>query len=561
MYFKQSWYHEFLLYRETVQPNFGTNQTSVGWVSDAYTAEFRSSSQQEDIASVIPAEGTNCGGSSKETADVLICMGAGVKSQDSPYDEFSNETPEAEQGQSAHALDELDLIMEQDKARTHQQSLDQESVSEERRRESEARVQRITAQERARVAKGGIYMKVRHQGLPLLLETHGGLHEIMTCYDTGTQDNHMSYAKAIELGYNINPSPRRETGFQLPNGKIIKAMGQVVVAVHFARQVGSEAPSMICHFNVFQRLALPVLIGMTFLQATETITKYTSRMVDLPTTWKRSLRLCAVGNAINQVACTIDGRELSTAVDTGPEIDLVSSEYAVSHDSQRDYGCEELELADGSLEYTRGFVDVTINTSTRSSPIRRWYMDDWKFRIVRFHSLEHFQFDEREVFAHGFRTTTPLTERMMIPLKPIETSLAQAGDALGKKTTTIRRSSASRLRGWLSTVKRQRSRSTPGKHELSLLLPSPFLTTGQPTASPMRQTGVTSQARANELPQMIIELDQAENRRLDQIERRGTSATDDIDKQRYTDEREKLILELRSSTSTPASLTRKQSVA
>ncbi|KAI4699571.1 hypothetical protein J4E81_004596 [Alternaria sp. BMP 2799] len=168
----------------------------------------------------------------------------------------------------------------------------------------------------------------------------------------------MSRAKAIELGYTIKPSPSTEAGFQLPNGKIIKAVGQVVVAVQFARQMGSEAASMTCRFNVFERLALPVLIGMTFLQATETITKYTSRMVDLPTTWKRSLRLCAVGNATNQVACTIDGRKAFAAADTGSEIALVSGEYAKKHGLLRDYGCEELELADGSLEYTTGFADI-----------------------------------------------------------------------------------------------------------------------------------------------------------------------------------------------------------
>ena len=47
---------------------------------------------------------------------------------------------------------------------------------------------------------------------------------------------------------------------------------------------------------------------------------------------------------------------------------------------------------------------------------------------------------------------------------------------------------------------------------------------------------------------LISELDQAENRRLDQIERRGISAADDVQKERYELERTKLLDELRSLT-------------
>ena len=66
------------------------------------------------------------------------------------------------------------------------------------------------------------------------------------------------------------------------------------------------------------------------------------------------------------------------------------------------------------------------------------------------------------------------------------------------------------------------------------------------------QNDAISQDLANVIPHLIITLDQAENRRLDRIERRGASAADDMDKRRYTDDREKLLLELQKLNNTLA---------
>jgi len=222
----------------------------------------------------------------------------------------------------------------------------------------------------------------------------------MTCYDTGTHEDHMSQAKAIELGYTISTNPGIEADFQLPNGKTMKAVGSVSVNVQFARQVGSEEAPRTCRFNLFERLAPPVFIGMAFLQATETITKYTSRMVDIPTAWKRSLHLGALGSTTNQVACEIGGWETFATADTGSDIALVSAEFATKHGLRRDYGCEELQLADGSLEYTRGFVDFHVGVYTLKPSIAnkrvlhlpQKNMGDLKYKIVRFHILENLQF-------------------------------------------------------------------------------------------------------------------------------------------------------------------------
>jgi hypothetical protein len=131
---------------------------------------------------------------------------------------------------------------------------------------------------------------------------------------------------------------------------------------------------------------------MAFLDATETHSKHASRLASLPSGWKRSLRLCAIDNATNQAACLINGREVNATADTadtGAEIALVSGEYAMRHGPPQYSGCEELELADGSREYTSGFGDVKIVVRIRNTGTK----EDWVAKTVRFHVLMNLHFD------------------------------------------------------------------------------------------------------------------------------------------------------------------------
>lgn len=227
------------------------------------------------------------------------------------------------------------------------------------------------------------------KGLPLLFQSTTGARELITKYDSGTHDNHMSLDLATEMGYEIDTSEASRGSFQLPTGKIIEAIGRVSAQVRFAKDPDHEDGRVICFFNVFSRLASPVLIGMTFLKATETITKYTQRLVDLPPSVKRSFSLCAVGNATNRVCCIIDGRDVVASADTGSELALMSGAYAARHGLLREYSCEVLELADGSLEYTSGFADVVVQVKDRTI----FGKETFTKKMVRFHVLKHLQFD------------------------------------------------------------------------------------------------------------------------------------------------------------------------
>jgi predicted aspartyl protease len=227
------------------------------------------------------------------------------------------------------------------------------------------------------------------KGLPLVFEQGTETKLIMTGHDTGTEDNHMSLELANSIGYEIATADASKKHFQLPNGDIIKAIGTVIACVRFAQGQVTETSFITCHFNVFSNLALPALIGMAFLNATETLSKHTSRLAPLPSGWKRSLRLCSLGSATNQITCLLNGRQVMATADTGAEIALVSSDYAMRYGLLQNYSCEELELADGSREYTSGFGDVKLAIRTCETSEKQ----SWISKTVRFHVLERLCFD------------------------------------------------------------------------------------------------------------------------------------------------------------------------
>ncbi|KAL1606262.1 hypothetical protein SLS60_003664 [Paraconiothyrium brasiliense] len=274
--------------------------------------------------------------------------------------------------------------------------------------------------------------KVR-KGLPLCFSTTAGTQEILTKYDTGTMANHMSLDLAKELDYDIDYSPHSQGQFTMANGKIVTAVGRITTDVTFLGDGKGE--KMTCYFNVFKSLAFPALIGMAFLHATETLSKYTSRLVDLPMDYRRSLRLCAVGEATNQVHCVINGNGIVAHADTGAEIALISAECATREKLVIEENCEELMLADGSIDHTTGFTDVNFR------PKR-----DWQSKTVRFHVLTGLQFDilldedlvnDFDVFrnkacslVNGMREMIPSLAPVIHLGSKLERAVANAGDKM-----------------------------------------------------------------------------------------------------------------------------------
>jgi hypothetical protein len=282
------------------------------------------------------------------------------------------------------------------------------------------------------------------KGLPLVFEQGARETLVMTRHDTGTEANHMSLELAESLGYEVDTENENKNQFELPNGKIIYSIGIVLARLRFAQGQDAETISMTCHFNVFSHLALPVLIGMAFLNATETLSKYTSRLASPPSDWKRSLRLYSIGSSPSRVECTLNGHRVTATADTGAEIALVNDKHAKAWNLIQGQSCEELELADGSRVFTDGFGDIhlTIQAGTQGN---------WVTKTVRFHVLENLRLnvilgeeivEDFGIFRNGMSSVKAITAGVIPGLCPIfhlstvEKVMLSATDKLKEKLSS-----------------------------------------------------------------------------------------------------------------------------
>lgn len=210
---------------------------------------------------------------------------------------------------------------------------------------------RIPAQRRAR----------KRLGLPLIVFTGAQEESIVACPDSGSDDNIMSrdIAEKLKLPIKKVQDPSHST-FVLANGRIVSAVGQVRLKCAFRQ--GSPATALIeCLFYVFQTLAVPMIMGIQFLHATETLTKYRDRLVEELVPSTQALRVCSVGRPKRDVVCRVGNYVGCATADTGSELDLVSPDFAASRAFDVDDICVELEIADGSTGYTMGMIKTAFS--------------------------------------------------------------------------------------------------------------------------------------------------------------------------------------------------------
>lgn len=113
--------------------------------------------------------------------------------------------------------------------------------------------------------------------------------DIFACPDSGSIDNIMSLATAQSLGCCVEPSkPNEEQTFALANGTRMMSLGRVVTECSFAEGTPWEGSrlgfdiGLECVFHVFRTLAVPLIMGMSFLERTETLSRFTDRLVNEP---------------------------------------------------------------------------------------------------------------------------------------------------------------------------------------------------------------------------------------------------------------------------------------
>jgi hypothetical protein len=174
-----------------------------------------------------------------------------------------------------------------------------------------------------------------------------------TIPDTGSDENAMDWATCKLLGLSLNRSRHARREFQLANGKPFNSMGQVAVSVAWGNYVDRYTDTFPVVFNVFSRLASPVILGKQFLDDTETLTKHQYRLEWREKENGRQLKIMHFNRPGSRIQCTINGLAALAHADTGAEMNLVRPSFAYKLGRTRGSLTREelyVELADGSCE-------------------------------------------------------------------------------------------------------------------------------------------------------------------------------------------------------------------
>ncbi|KAF4472499.1 hypothetical protein FALBO_624 [Fusarium albosuccineum] len=182
--------------------------------------------------------------------------------------------------------------------------------------------------------------------------------EVMACPDSGSDENIISLALVNELNLAVEPTSDEPRRFSVANGNIVQAIGQVLVSCRFAAGAPSIDPNLECVFQVFNVLAVPLIMGMNFLHETETLSKHMDRLVEQLIPGMQSLRVNSVGSSKRGIMCCLDGTIGCATVDTGSDLDLVSPDFAKALSFNVTPADELVEFADCSTATISGVVTV-----------------------------------------------------------------------------------------------------------------------------------------------------------------------------------------------------------
>jgi hypothetical protein len=204
-------------------------------------------------------------------------------------------------------------------------------------------------------------------GLPITLHNRNIPATVLACADTGADVNIMSSDVAKTLGYSEYDVLAEKKQFTLANGKIVEAIGQIESVCSFGTEIESSA-TMTCVFYILLKVAMPIIMGLDFLEQTETMTEHRERLVRVPRPVYQALSICLVSKPRRLLTCELDFQATLATPDTGSEIDLMSPAFASARGLRIYPGEELIELADGSIVTTNGFVRADVSVLPKEGP-------------------------------------------------------------------------------------------------------------------------------------------------------------------------------------------------
>lgn len=182
--------------------------------------------------------------------------------------------------------------------------------------------------------------------------------------DTGAEGgNFMPLDLVDDLCLKIRRKDSDRKCFTMANGKIARAYGRVKTSCAFANEASRK---MTCWFYVFEKLAVPLIIGSQFLAATKTISKYTNRLTTRTSCASFAPVVNFVGStqkAKRRLLAFVDDRQTYVNADSGSDLDLMSPEYVRNHGYRIDRRIEcrkRVQFADTTTAEMLGQVEAMV---------------------------------------------------------------------------------------------------------------------------------------------------------------------------------------------------------
>jgi Aspartyl protease len=235
---------------------------------------------------------------------------------------------------------------------------------------------------------------------------------VMAFPDTGAEKNVISLDFAVRNKLDIQCNSQLK--FQLPTGKVSRSVGTAYLPWQFF----NEPRVFKILFSVLPECTHDVIIGGKFLKFTQTLTKFAHRIKMKLLPFPPRLGVKLLGSQRQRVWGSLDGERAVAVPDTGSDVMLVSTAYAMQRgfkiSDQKDYQLE-LEFADGSRAFTRGLVkgvDWSFDDSDTSYqcdfhvldnlPVDVVLSNDFLFGVNAFSEYASSFFDADDVSAQGY---------------------------------------------------------------------------------------------------------------------------------------------------------------
>lgn len=197
-------------------------------------------------------------------------------------------------------------------------------------------------------------------GMPLSFQTQLEVTTVMSCVDSGTDDNAIVFWELRRLGLSMSVEADDVKEFYLANGTTIKSQGKVACLCSFAQGYASS-DRFVTFFYVFETLVEPIIVGLKFLELTETLSKHRDRLVELDVPQVPPLRVLSIGMPRRNLFCRLAEDPVFATADSGSDLDFVSGKYAASRNLLILPNKERIMLADGSMITTSGVVRLPLS--------------------------------------------------------------------------------------------------------------------------------------------------------------------------------------------------------